>query len=95
VAPPLQPGAAGPISGMGYLVPQPFSDGRNWSYQDFLVITSDLRYPGYKTPTVAPEPSIEWVARAVHSMGGRIGTHMLVQVESPFTLPRGGLNRRF
>jgi hypothetical protein len=44
--------------------------------QIFWVITSGLWYPGYRTPTVAPEPSIEWSARAVHWMGGRIGTHM-------------------
>jgi hypothetical protein len=28
------------------------------------------------------EPSIEWVARAVHSTGGRIGTHMSLRVPS-------------
>jgi hypothetical protein len=30
------------------------------------------------TPTVAPEPSVERVAGAGHSMVGRIGTHMLL-----------------
>jgi hypothetical protein len=43
----------------------------------FWAVIGDPWYPGYKTPTVAPEPSVEWVAGAVHSMGGRIGTHML------------------
>jgi hypothetical protein len=43
-------------------------------------VTSGLWYPGYKTPTVAPEPSVEWVVGAVHSMGGRIGTHMSLRV---------------
>jgi hypothetical protein len=36
----------------------------------------------YKTPTVAPEPFVELVARAVRLMGGRIGTHMLLWVLS-------------
>jgi hypothetical protein len=62
---------------MGYLVPQPFPNGRNWSYLEFWVITGDLRY---ETSIVAPEPSIEQVAGAVHSTGGRIGTHMLLRV---------------
>jgi hypothetical protein len=45
-------------------------------------ITDVPRYPKYKTPTVAPEPFIEWVVRAVHSTGGIIGTHMLLWVPS-------------
>jgi hypothetical protein len=51
----------------------------NQAYPEFLVVTGDPRYPGYLTPTVAPEPSIEWVVRAGHSTVGRIGTHMLLQ----------------
>jgi hypothetical protein len=39
-----------------------------------------VRYAGYKTPIVAPEPSIEWVAGAIHLMEGRIGTHMILRV---------------
>jgi hypothetical protein len=34
--------------------------------------------PGVMTPTVAPEPSVERVARASHSMEGRIGSHMVL-----------------
>jgi hypothetical protein len=49
------------ISGMGYLIPQSFAVGGNWSYLDFWVVTSGPWYSGYKTPIVAPEPSIEWV----------------------------------
>jgi hypothetical protein len=45
-------------------------------------ITDAPRYPGYKTPIVAPEPFIEWVARAVHSTEGKISTHMLLWVPS-------------
>jgi hypothetical protein len=40
------------------------------------------RYPGYKSPTVAPEPFVEWVIGVVHSTGGIIGTHMLLRVPS-------------
>jgi hypothetical protein len=43
------------------------------SYLDFLAVIDD---PWYKTLTVAPEPSVEQVPRAIHLMGGRIGTHM-------------------
>jgi hypothetical protein len=41
--------------------------GRNWQ----------LWYPRYKTLTVAPEPSVEWVVGAGRLMDGRIGTHMI------------------
>jgi hypothetical protein len=40
--------------------------------------TDDLRYPSYFAPTIAPEPSVEWVARAGHSTVGRIGSHMVL-----------------
>jgi hypothetical protein len=62
------------------LVPQPFAARGNRLYPDFWVINGDPRYLGYKTPTVAPEPSIEWVDGAAHSMGCKIGTHMLLRV---------------
>jgi hypothetical protein len=62
------------------MVTQPFAAGGNRSYLDLWVITGDPRYSGYKTPTVAPEPSVERVARAVHSIRGRIGTHMILRV---------------
>jgi hypothetical protein len=70
----------GAISGTGCLVSQPFTAGENRSYSIFWVVTSDPRHPGYKTPTVVPESSIERVVRGVHSTGGRIGTHLLPQV---------------
>jgi hypothetical protein len=43
-------------------------------------VTSVPRYPGYRTPTVAPEPFVKRVGGAVRSTGGRIGIHMLLQV---------------
>jgi hypothetical protein len=64
------------------VVPQPFAIGVNRSYPDLWVITGDMQYLGYKNRTVAPEPSVEWVAGAVPSTGGRIGTHMLLWVSS-------------
>jgi hypothetical protein len=45
-------------------------------------VTSVPRYPGYKTPIVAPDPFVEWVVRADRSTGGRVGTHMLLRVPS-------------
>jgi hypothetical protein len=56
-----------------------FVIGRNQSYLDLWAITDD---PWYKTPTVALEPTVERAVRAVHSTGGRIGTHLLLWVPS-------------
>jgi hypothetical protein len=64
------------------MVPQPLATGGNQPYLDLWVITGDPWYLRYKAPTVALEPSIKWVARAIHSMGGRIGTHMILWVLS-------------
>jgi hypothetical protein len=73
--------SGGTISGMGYLVPQPFGAGGNWAVSKFVFsITGDPRCPTYKTPIVAPEPSVERMAEAVHSTGGRIGTHISLRV---------------
>jgi hypothetical protein len=62
------------------MVPQLFDAGGNQPYLDFWAITSDPRYPGYKSLLVAPKPSIERVARIVGLMEGRIGTHMRLWV---------------
>jgi hypothetical protein len=51
-------------------------------YPDFWVVTDDLRYPGYKTPTAAPKSSVQWMAKAIHLTEGRICTHMLLWVLS-------------
>jgi hypothetical protein len=67
---------------MGCMVPQLFSARRNRSYPDLWVITGDSRYSGYKTLIAAPEPSIERAAGVIHSMGCRIGTHMLLWAPS-------------
>jgi hypothetical protein len=48
----------------------------------FWIVTGDPWYPGYKTLIVAPEPFVERVTGAVHSTGGRIGTHMVLWVPS-------------
>jgi hypothetical protein len=45
-----------------------------------MVVTYGPWYPGYKTPAISPKPSIERVAGAVHSTGGRICTHMSLWV---------------
>jgi hypothetical protein len=58
------------------MVPQLLAASGNPPYLDLWVISGDPEYPGYKTLAVAPEPSIAWVAGAVHSMGGKIGTYM-------------------
>jgi hypothetical protein len=67
-------------SDTGCFVSQTFATRGKRSYPDWWVITSDPRYLGYKIPIVASEPFIERVARVVHSMGGRIGTLMLLRV---------------
>jgi hypothetical protein len=51
-------------------------------YPEFWDIIDDPWYPGYQTLTVAPEPSVERVARAGHSTVGRIDSHMV-----PWALP--------
>jgi hypothetical protein len=61
---------------------QPFDTRGNQSNPDLWVITSDPRYPGHKTLTIAFEPSVDRVARVVHSMRGSIGTHMVLNVPS-------------
>jgi hypothetical protein len=45
-------------------------------------MTGDAWYLGYKTPIVAPEPSVERVDGVLPKMGGRIGTHMILWVLS-------------
>jgi hypothetical protein len=47
---------------------------------EFWAVTGNPWYMVYKTPTVAPKPSVERVSRVGHSMGGRIGTHMTLWV---------------
>jgi hypothetical protein len=37
------------------------------SYPDFWVIIDGPQYPGYKTPSVAPELFVEQVVKAIHS----------------------------
>jgi hypothetical protein len=60
-----------------------FAAGGNRSCPEFWAVTGGLRYPRYITPLVAPEPSVERVAGAGHSMVGEIGTHMVL-----WALPR-------
>jgi hypothetical protein len=66
------------MSGTGCMVAQSFAVGGNNLYPEFWAKTGAPWYPRYKTPTVAPEPSIEWVAGANCLTGGRIGTHMVL-----------------
>jgi hypothetical protein len=68
---------------MEYLVLQSFAARGNRAVSRFFgAVTSNPWYPGYKTSIVAPEPFVERVAGDVHSIGGRIGTHMSLQVLS-------------
>jgi hypothetical protein len=45
---------------------------------DFWAVTDDPWYPRYKTLIVDPKPSIKRVATIGYSVGGRIGTHMML-----------------
>jgi hypothetical protein len=78
VAPPLQPGVVGSFLGMGCMVPQPFTTEGNRLYPEFWAITDGLQYPGYITLIVAPEPFVERVAGAGHSMVDGTCTHMVL-----------------
>jgi hypothetical protein len=62
------------------MVPWSFATGGKRAYLDFWAVTGDPWYSGYKTLTIAPESSVESVVRAVHTMGGKIGTHMILWV---------------
>jgi hypothetical protein len=77
---PLQSGVVGayPVQGV-WFSSHLLMDGID-RIHNFWVITDNLRYPGYKTLTVAPKPSVERVAGAGHLIGGRIGTHMKLRV---------------
>jgi hypothetical protein len=66
------------FSDTGCTIPLPFTAGENRLYLEFWVVTGGPRYPGYITPTVAHEPSIERMARAGDSTMGRTGTHMVL-----------------
>jgi hypothetical protein len=45
-------------------------------YLDLFCHNRQPVIPGVYDLNSSPEPSVEWVAGAVHSMGGRIGPHM-------------------
>jgi hypothetical protein len=67
--------------GTGLVAPQLFAAGGSPVVSRFFwVITGGPWYPGYRAPTVSRGASVVWVAGAIHSMGGRIGTHMLLRV---------------
>jgi hypothetical protein len=78
VAPRLHPRVVGSFFGTGCMVPQPFVNGGNQLHLEFWAVTGDLRYLGYFTLPVAPEPSIEWVARIGHSTVGRTCSCMVL-----------------
>jgi hypothetical protein len=81
VPPPLHPGVVGPYPVHGTWLPSRLPLGGNRDVFKFVwVITGGPWYPGYRTPTVAHEPSVERVVRVVHSLGGRSGTLMSLQV---------------
>jgi hypothetical protein len=87
VAPPLQPKVVGPFPGMGVWFPIIYC----WREPIVSKFLSRNRWPTVYvlfTPTVAPEPSIEWVAGASHSTVGRTGSHMVL-----WALPRGSTVR--
>jgi hypothetical protein len=86
VNPAIQPRSMGPYLAWGtwFLSCMPLEG--TWSYLDLMAVTGGLRCPGDKTPIVAPEPSVEWVVEAVHSTGGRIGTHMSLWVPPRYSV---------
>jgi hypothetical protein len=80
VVAPLQPGVVEPYLVRGRWFSSHLLLEGTGSYLNFLAITNDLRYPGYKTPIVAPKPFVERVERVIHLTGGRICTHMSLWV---------------
>jgi hypothetical protein len=80
VAPSLQPGEVGPCLVHGTWFPSHLPLKGTGPYQTHLGRNWCPQYPGYRIPIVAPESSVERVARAVHLTRGRSGTHMLLRV---------------
>jgi hypothetical protein len=78
VDPPLQPVEVGLFPSMGSMVPQPYAAGGNRSNLGVLGHNRRLMVPKVNYPTVAPEPSVERVAGAGHSMVGGTGSHMVL-----------------
>jgi hypothetical protein len=70
--------SGGAAPGTGCMVPRHFAAGGNMLYLDYWTVIGDPWYTGYKTPIVAPEPSIERVAGAGRLRDDRIGTHMIL-----------------
>jgi hypothetical protein len=70
----------GPYPVWGTWFPNHFPLEGTGPYIEFWVVTESPWNPGYKTPTVAPEPFIEWVVGAIHSTGDIIGTYMSLRV---------------
>jgi hypothetical protein len=61
---------------------QPFAARGNRLYPYLRATTGAPWYPGYKTLTVAPEHFVEWADEVAYSIGGIIGTLMLLRVPS-------------
>jgi hypothetical protein len=78
VAHPLQPEVVEPFSSTDCMVPQSFAARENRSYPEFWAVTGDSWYPGYFTLIVAPEPSVEQVARVGHLTVGRTCSRMVL-----------------
>jgi hypothetical protein len=80
VVAPLQPGVVEPYPVWGRWFSSHLLLEGTMTYLNFLAITNDPRYPGYKILIVAPKPFVERVERAIHSTGGKICTHMSLWV---------------
>jgi hypothetical protein len=80
VVPPIQPRVVGPYPNGVRGSPVICHWGQLGCIQIFWAITGGPWYMGYRTLIVAPEPSVDRVVGASLSMGGRIGTHMLLWV---------------
>jgi hypothetical protein len=89
VGPPLHPGVVAPYLVQGAWFPSHLPlEGTGHIYS--WVITGDP-VPRVQNLIVALEPSVKRVAMAIHSTGGRIGTHMSLRVSlwDSVVRPRG------
>jgi hypothetical protein len=67
------------VPGTGCMVPQPFCYWRELIISRLLGRNQRPVVSGFKTLTVAPEPSVDRVVGVSDLMDGRIGTHMILR----------------
>jgi hypothetical protein len=80
--PSLHLGVVGPYLIQGVWFPNCLPLEGIGPYPDLLGCNQRPEVPRVRHPHSSPEPSVQRVARSIHSTGGRIGTYMSLRVPS-------------